>query len=762
MASLATGSAPTQASASQLITEAVGRFKQAASAQDQIEIQNTQVDDVIKALRVIQEGLQKKRQNRNLVKLYRFVQGLQKYTEAIEVLSNGLSPYLPWIWIASDHMVAFDKLIEAYDKIAETLPRLDQLSNAFKDNSTLLAKLALYYADVLEFHRRAYKFVRRRSWKFFFATTWANFDVRFDSILASLAHHSDLIVQEAHVFDIVEAKKWREKMDKQTAAMESEKLYRQRTSVIAWLGLDRPMQDDEGERLLRDCVPDSCDWILKNKTVESWLRPDNKDAVVWLHGKPGAGKSVICANLLESLQQQCFTTLSYFCKYRENISALAILKTFVLSLVNESPDLTAIAFANYVEKYAKISSKLLRTMLVGSPEKPGLLQGVPVCRIVVDGLDECELPEQKVIINALIQLISPGSCKLLICSRDVPEIRRALQRNSRRLATISLSNESALVNNTIHAFAKSKIEELMDDKPMLRDDSDMSDELIQIIVDKSDGMFLWAKLVLDLARDVDNLLELHDTLTTTPQELSKLYDQILGLLCKGQPEKRIERIMRTLAWITLAKRPLKPHEILHGVTVTPETPIVNKWNKLDDVVIDRCKPLIEELPNGSIALIHFTLQEYFSAKFEQSISSWHNSIAFSCATTINAGLLLVDPRYSEKDRLLHVVNGLLCLLPYSVDFWFDHLLDYATTNVDLIAEDSPLGKEVAGFYSSHHRIVRETGKQLPPAIRSQSPTADARVSKISHLPINALCLSLITFRKECGANLPGTGEEIRT
>lgn len=59
-------------------------------------------------------------------------------------------------------MLAFDNLLEAYDRIAETLPRLDRLANTFKNNPTLLTKLALYYADVLEFHRRAYKFVKRK------------------------------------------------------------------------------------------------------------------------------------------------------------------------------------------------------------------------------------------------------------------------------------------------------------------------------------------------------------------------------------------------------------------------------------------------------------------------------------------------------------------------------------------------------------------------------------------------------------------------
>ena len=59
-------------------------------------------------------------------------------------------------------MSAFDKLIDAYGRIAETLPRLEKYSEAFSDNSAFLGKMALYYADILEFHRRAYKFVRRK------------------------------------------------------------------------------------------------------------------------------------------------------------------------------------------------------------------------------------------------------------------------------------------------------------------------------------------------------------------------------------------------------------------------------------------------------------------------------------------------------------------------------------------------------------------------------------------------------------------------
>jgi len=42
------------------------------------------------------------------------------------------------------------------------LPRFDRLATALSHDHNFQAVLALVYADILEFHRRAYKFVRRK------------------------------------------------------------------------------------------------------------------------------------------------------------------------------------------------------------------------------------------------------------------------------------------------------------------------------------------------------------------------------------------------------------------------------------------------------------------------------------------------------------------------------------------------------------------------------------------------------------------------
>jgi hypothetical protein len=63
--------------------------------------------------------------------------------------------------LAKDHLSAFEKLIAAYGRIAENLPRFDRLSNAYKNNPDFQQVLAVVYSDILEFHRKAYKYFKK-------------------------------------------------------------------------------------------------------------------------------------------------------------------------------------------------------------------------------------------------------------------------------------------------------------------------------------------------------------------------------------------------------------------------------------------------------------------------------------------------------------------------------------------------------------------------------------------------------------------------
>ena len=67
--------------------------------------------------------------------------------------------------IGQGHISALEKLVDAYAMIGEAMPRFDKLSAAFKDDREVQQVMSLFYEDILEFHRRAYKFFRQRGKK---------------------------------------------------------------------------------------------------------------------------------------------------------------------------------------------------------------------------------------------------------------------------------------------------------------------------------------------------------------------------------------------------------------------------------------------------------------------------------------------------------------------------------------------------------------------------------------------------------------------
>ncbi|KAH7162298.1 hypothetical protein B0J13DRAFT_614956 [Dactylonectria estremocensis] len=68
----------------------------------------------------------------------------------------------------------------------------------------------MFYADIFQFHKHAYKFVHRSSWNLPFLTTWGRFQRRFGNILEDLEYHGHLINTEANAYNISEEQKMRQ------------------------------------------------------------------------------------------------------------------------------------------------------------------------------------------------------------------------------------------------------------------------------------------------------------------------------------------------------------------------------------------------------------------------------------------------------------------------------------------------------------------------------------------------------------------------
>ncbi|PSN61329.1 hypothetical protein BS50DRAFT_534675 [Corynespora cassiicola Philippines] len=697
-----------------------------------------------------------------MARLQPFLHGMEHYAKVVEVLCNG-TPYLSWIWapiklmlmVSVDCLDAFEKLIDAYAKIADLLPRFDRLAVALGHDHNFQALLALVYTDILEFHRRAYKFLCRKSWKVFFASMWSGFESRFGAILGNLAYHSELVDKEAVSIDISDAMT-RSRLDEERWEKQEREWTAQKVrTVLAWLSTDDTPPEDIIEKHTRECLPDSCDWFLNHPKTKSWLRDGAPHALLWLYGKPGAGKSTICSSVVRHAADDGVNIFYYFCSYLGRIAenSSRLLRSVAAQIVQKHQDLAIHVYENYCQSHPVPTRKGLMSLL------PELLEGLGTARIVVDGIDEWAIGEQKEALRDLTRLVSLDPslyvCKILVASRDTLDISRILRKKGSRAALVSLSDEkeNLAINNSIQNFIKHKLANLPDHFSELSPDAVALEKVREVLLTKSDGMFLWVRLVLDSMDTVYSTDELGSLVEELPTDLDTLYSQILERLCNAPSIERYGGVLAILGWICFARRPLHKTEILHGLAIRPMESSLMPLSVPIPQILDHCKPLIEERPDSTIVFVHFSITEFLlksNAGWRISQQQTELSISFACATTVLRGLDLLDPQKTSSECFMSIASRVHRLLPYSLKFWVEHCLEYAKCGGSLDTSDL-LPRRLANLQLKHEKLLQQTfGRKINHSRLigdSVGHSFEDSLTLMNHLPVHGLMEDTLSIQR---------------
>ena len=81
-----------------LIERACERYRKEISLEDERLIQNSSIDDVRVAVQQIERQLAARQSLRNLDRLQPYLDSIERYSKAVEVLSNAV-PFLPYAWV---------------------------------------------------------------------------------------------------------------------------------------------------------------------------------------------------------------------------------------------------------------------------------------------------------------------------------------------------------------------------------------------------------------------------------------------------------------------------------------------------------------------------------------------------------------------------------------------------------------------------------------------------------------------------------------
>ena len=282
-------------------------------------------------------------------------------------------------------------------------------------------------------------------------------------------------------------------------------------------------------------------WLLdpsSPSTLAKWL--ESQSGIYWINGKPGSGKSTLMKYLVAHPQTaellkkwagtQTLVTASVYFWHAGTVlqkSQEGLLRSLLFEILRQSPDLIQVVCASKLAAFRPFEPKIEPWTDLELRQAIDLLKGetrmnARFC-FFIDGLDEYDgHPDD--IIDVLQSLCSLPDIKLCVSSRPWNEFSDAFgQDPDSRLALEDLTREDikiyvkqTLENN--HNFAN------------LKQEDGRSQDLVQEIVDKARGVFLWVVLVtrslLNGVRNADRICDLQRRLRDFPATLEKYFSHM--------------------------------------------------------------------------------------------------------------------------------------------------------------------------------------------------------------------------------------------
>ena len=630
-----------------------------------------------------------------------------------------------------------EKILEAFNDIAGVLPHVDKLKATFGDSIDFQRVLGLIYSDIVEFFQRAYRTFRRRAWHSLFAIYWGLFERRFRSILGRLASHCDLLSKEAAAIHFSEMKAMRETRRLEDEEYEERRQYQTMQEVFAWLSASEDEQEEYLHQIADQRHLGTCDWILEHEHVYSWIENGTANPIIWITGIPGAGKTFLSSLIVDHLAiRPEHTSMYYFCGQRSstrNISA-QVLRTLMIQLLRQNLDLAPLVHQAYLQKGLSCSSPSMKKML------KEVLPNIKSTRIVLDGIDECGHSTQKDIVATLVELqkYAGDSCKILISSRDEPQINKSLPRKTH----VPLEGNTAV---GLRLYIQHYIAELKVLFPCL--DASLFDRVEQRLQLMANGMFLWVRLVVMMLKEQVSDIDFETAIDQLPEGLDEAYGRILCRIQDLNPQIK-DRAFKILFWLCAAFRPVKINEVADGIALRPGQSVLCKRTRIQNTdrdVLEVCAPLVQKSVGGILELVHFSAKEYLlaiqSGPFVD-VAQAHFSIAFSCIVNLTSTFALI-PRLSaltEPNVESFVVEGRYGLQQYGYDYWAEHTKAYLEQRVVRGNQESKLIEALQFFLPirKDHLSVRDERVMPNPASTAGGLLVLADFPHIRHLIIDWL------------------------
>ncbi|KAK4236050.1 hypothetical protein C8A03DRAFT_36078 [Achaetomium macrosporum] len=409
---------------------------------------------------------------------------------------------------------------------------------------------------------------------------------------------------------------------------------------------ERP--DGDFVRMLDKLHAGSCEWLTAHQCFHDWLECEpidpnpkikaitsgpskNTPRFLWLNGPPGSGKSVASGHVIKYLESYNLDCAYFFFKNNEKPSLTQFLLSMALQMAESNFQIRH-TFLSMLEEGETIDSHSDHVMVwnnifLGRIFKMALSQPQ---YWVIDALDECPSRALATLMSMFARIEPTVPLRIFITSRPNSHVERLL--NQERIARLEMHTGQADSLRDIEAFVRSRLS-----PSIIEDFNEEEGDLVAEIIEKSNGIFLWASLILTRLDEAHSIEAMRKTLDQVPSEMSGMYSGILESIIES-PNADLAHCV--LKWVVCARKPLTTEELREVVRLD-----INQTLRTSDRFAQICGNLIT-VDNNLVQVMHQTVKEFLTG--EQSDyyipRSWsHARIAELCLQHLN-GRNFAPPR----------------------------------------------------------------------------------------------------------------------
>lgn len=346
-------------------------------------------------------------------------------------------------------------------------------------------------------------------------------------------------------------------------------------------------------------------WVIDSDEYQSWMNTRNSG--LWLFGIPGAGKTIISATIIEhtirvtSLPSSDSAIVYFFCDYKSELtqSPQNILASLVRQIARQ-----------HQTSYNKAAEYYKNRTLSGAWSVPPVEElcslFVEMCTpfedvmVIVDGVDECGKQQTKVAKNLRDLKDQSQNVKVLLLSRDEPDIQQQLK----SLQRMSIAAQ----NKDLRLYVAAEIERRLQNGELELRDMKLKEEIMDVFINGAQGMFHWVACQMDYICELPTDSSRRAALRTLPPTLSGTYERIIERAFQKDKYSQII-LQRSLQWVVTWKRSFPVDALCEAVSIeVVDTKVCVDSIPLKKNLLRICSSFIRLTADDRLEPAHFTVK----------------------------------------------------------------------------------------------------------------------------------------------------------